>query len=137
MKPFLRQQLERYPVRLQELDFFLQQPEVANDMERLRALTREHAEVSEVAGLYERYRQLEADLASTRGMLDDPDMAEMAKEEIASLEGELPQLEDALQQLLLPRDPDDVRHVFLEIRAGTGGDESALVGGDPVRMYSR
>ena len=69
MKPFLRQQLDRYPIRLQELDFFLQQPEVASDMERFRALSREHAEVSEVAALYERYRRGEADLAQAREML--------------------------------------------------------------------
>ncbi|MEY2801419.1 MAG: putative peptide chain release factor 1 [Pseudomonadota bacterium] len=137
MKPFLRQQLERYPVRLKELDFFLQQPEVAQDMDRLRALTREHAQVSEVASLYARYRQREADLASAREMAGDPEMADLAREEVTTLEGELPALEDELQQLLLPRDPDDVRNVFLEIRAGTGGDESALFAGDLLRMYTR
>jgi peptide chain release factor 1 len=137
MKPFLRQQLERYPVRLQELDFFLQQPDVAQDMDRLRALTREHAEVSEIAGLYARYRQREADLAGAQDMAADPEMADMAREEIAALERALPALEDDLQRLLLPRDPDDVRNVFLEIRAGTGGDESALFAGDLLRMYTR
>jgi len=137
MKPFLRQQLDRYPIRLQELDFFLQQPEVANDMDRMRALTREHAEVSEVAGRFERYRALESGLAEARQMLDDPDMAEMAREEVAAIEAELPALEDALQQLLIPKDPDDVRNAFLEIRAGTGGDESALFAGDLLRMYTR
>ena len=137
MKPFLRQQLERYPVRLQELDFFLQQPEVASDIDRLRALTREHAEVSEVAGLYARYRSQEAQLIGAREMLADPDMADLAREEIAEVEGALPVLEEALQQLLLPRDPEDVRNVFLEIRAGTGGDESALFAGDLLRMYTR
>jgi peptide chain release factor 1 len=137
MKPFLRQQLERYPVRLQELDFFLQQPEVANDMERFRALTREHAEVSEVAHLYQRFRQRESDLAQAREMLEDADMADMAREEIAAIETEMPALEDELQKLLLPKDPDDVRNAFLEIRAGTGGDESALFAGDLLRMYTR
>jgi peptide chain release factor 1 len=137
MKPFLRQQLERYPIRLQELDFFLQQPEVATDIDRLRALTREHAEVSEVAGLYGRYRSQEAQLTGAREMLADPDMADLAREEIAEVEAALPVLEEALQQLLLPRDPDDVRNVFLEIRAGTGGDESALFAGDLLRMYTR
>ncbi len=137
MKPFLRPQLERYPVRLQELDFFLQQPEVATDIDRLRALTREHAEVSEVAGLYGRYRAQEAQLADAREMLADPDMADLAREEVAEVEAALPVLEEALQQLLLPRDPDDVRNVFLEIRAGTGGDESALFAGDLLRMYTR
>ena len=137
MKPFLRQQLERYPVRLQELDFFLQQPEVAQDMDRLRALTREHAEVSEVAALYVRFRQREADLAGAQEMMGDPQMADMAREEITAIEQALPALEDDLQRLLIPRDPDDVRNVFLEIRAGTGGDESALFAGDLLRMYTR
>ncbi|MBI2769921.1 MAG: peptide chain release factor 1 [Burkholderiales bacterium] len=135
MKPFLRQQLERYPIRLQELDFFLQQPDVVNDMDRYRALTRELAEVSVVAGLFGRFLQAESGLAQAREMLDDPDMAEMAKEEAASLEAQLPALEDELQRLLLPRDPDDVRNCYLEIRAGTGGDESALFAGDLLRMY--
>ncbi|MGE0496478.1 MAG: peptide chain release factor 1 [Ramlibacter sp.] len=137
MKPFLRQQLDRYPVRLQELDFFLQQPEVVNDMTRFRALTREHAEVSEVAGRFKAFLQREADLAGASEMLADPDMAEMAQEEVTSAEAELISLEDELQRLLLPKDPDDVRNTFLEIRAGTGGDESALFAGDLLRMYTR
>ena len=137
MKPFLRKQLERYAIRLQELDFFLQQPEVAQDMDRLRALTREHAQVTEVANLFARYCQCETDLASARDMAGDPEMADMAQEEIASIALELPLLEDALQKLLIARDPDDARNVFLEIRAGTGGDESALFAGDLLRMYTR
>jgi peptide chain release factor 1 len=137
MKSFLRQQLERYPVRLRELDFFLSQPEVVANMERFRALTREHAEVSEVAGLYERFRQREDALAQAQEMLNDPEMAEMAREEIAAVEAELPLLEDELQRMLLPKDPDDVRNTFIEIRAGTGGDESALFAGDLLRMYTR
>ncbi len=137
MKPFLRQQLERFPVRLQELDFFLAQPEVVNDMQRFRELTREHAEVSEVAAVYRRFLQREGDLAQAREMMEDPELAEMAREEIAALDTELPALEAQLQGLLLPRDPDDVRNTFLEIRAGTGGDESALFAGDLLRMYTR
>ena len=137
MKPFLRQQLERYPVRLQELDFFLSQPDVVSDMDRFRALTREHADVSEVAARYEAFLHREQDLAGAKGMLDDPDMAEMAREEIAQAEADSAALEDELQRLLLPRDPDDSRNAFLEIRAGTGGDESALFAGDLLRMYTR
>jgi peptide chain release factor 1 len=137
MKPFLRQQLERFPVRLQELDFFLAQPEVVQDMQRFRELTREHAEVSDIAGRYQRFLQHERGLAQAREMLDDPELAEMAREEVAGLEAELPQLEAELQGLLLPKDPDDARHTFLEIRAGTGGDESALFAGDLLRMYTR
>ena len=137
MKPFLRQQLERFPVRLQELDFFLSQPDVVKDMERFRELTREHAEVTEVNGAFQRFLQRERDLAQAREMMDDPELAEMAREEIAALDTELPALEGELQALLLPRDPDDVRNAFLEIRAGTGGDESALFAGDLLRMYMR
>ena len=137
MKPFLRQQLERYPVRLQELDFFLQQPEVVQDMERFRALTREHAEVSDVAGKFGNFLQKERALEQAREMLGDPELADMARDEVAAVEAELPALEDELQRLLLPKDPDDVRNVFLEIRAGTGGDESALFAGDLLRMYTR
>ncbi|MCJ0765071.1 peptide chain release factor 1 [Variovorax terrae] len=137
MKPFLRQQLDRYPVRLHELDFYLSQPDVVTDMERFRALTREHAEVSEVAGCFARFLQRESDLAQAREMLDDPDMAELAQAEIPAAEADLTALEDELQRLLLPKDPDDVRNTFLEIRAGTGGDESALFAGDLLRMYTR
>jgi peptide chain release factor 1 len=137
VKTFLRQQLDRYPVRLNELDFFLSQPDVVSDMDRFRALTREHAEVSAVAGVYQRFRQREDDLVQAREMQDDPEMAEMAAEEIAAIESQLPELEDQLQRLLLPRDPDDVRNTFIEIRAGTGGDESALFAGDLLRMYIR
>ena len=137
MKPFLRQQLERYPVRLQELDFFLQQPDIANDMERYRALTREHAEVSVVAGQFGHFLQRERDLAAAREMEADAEMADMAREEIAAIETDLPRLEDELQRLLIPKDPDDLRNAFLEIRAGTGGDEAALFAGDLLRMYTR
>ncbi|MCD6079495.1 MAG: peptide chain release factor 1, partial [Ramlibacter sp.] len=137
MKPFLRLQLERFPVRLQELDFFLSQPDVVDDMERYREITREHAEVTQVNGVFQRFLQRERDLAQAREMLEDPDMGEMAREEIASAEAELPALEAELQALLLPKDPDDVRNTFLEIRAGTGGDESALFAGDLLRMYTR
>jgi peptide chain release factor 1 len=137
MKQFLRQQLERYPVRLKELDFFLSQPDVVGNMERFRALTREHAEVSQVAQVYERFRQGEAGLDQAREMLEDPEMADMARDEIAAIEAELPVLEDELQRMLLPKDPDDVRNTFIEIRAGTGGDESALFAGDLLRMYTR
>ncbi|MBC7469308.1 MAG: PCRF domain-containing protein, partial [Ramlibacter sp.] len=137
MKPFLRQQLERYPVRLQELDFFLSQPDVVSDMDRFRALTREHSEVSEVAARYEAFLHREHDLSGARGMLDDPDMAQMAQQEIGEAEGDIAALEEELQRLLLPRDPDDTRNAFLEIRAGTGGNESALFAGDLLRMYTR
>jgi peptide chain release factor 1 len=137
VKPFLRQQLERFPIRLQELDFFLAQPDVVNDMTRYREITREHAEASHINGVFQRFLHCESALAQAREMIEDPEMAEMAREEIAALDTELPALESELQALLLPKDPDDVRNTFLEIRAGTGGDESALFAGDLLRMYTR
>ena len=137
MKPFLRQQLERYAQRLGELDFLLSREDIMADMTQYRSISREHAEVTQVAGRYQRYLQRESDLAAAREMQDDPDMAEMAREEIASAEAELVSLEEELQRLLLPKDPEDARNAFLEIRAGTGGDESALFAGDLLRMYTR
>ncbi len=137
MKPFLRNQLERYAQRLGELDFLLSREDIMSDMAQYRRISVEHAEVTQVAGRYARYQQREADLAGAREMLADPDMAEMAQEEITSAEAELLQLEDELQRLLLPKDPDDARNAFVEIRAGTGGDESALFAGDLTRMYTR
>ncbi|MBS0608932.1 MAG: peptide chain release factor 1 [Proteobacteria bacterium] len=137
MKPFLRSQLERYAQRLQELDFLLSREDIMADMAQYRSISREHAEVTAVAGRYARYRQRETDLGSAREMLDDPDMAEMAQEEVQSAEAELVQLEDELQRMLLPKDPDDARNAFVEIRAGTGGDESALFAADLARMYTR
>ena len=137
MKPFLRTQLARHTDRLAELDFLLAQPDVMADMGQFMALSREHTEVAAVAGRWARYLQREQDLAAAREMLADPDMAELAREEIAAAEAELSALGAELQRMLLPRDPDDARNAFVEIRAGTGGDESALFAGDLARMYTR
>ena len=137
MKPFLRTQLERYARRLEELDFLLSREDIMADMAQYRAISKEHAEVTQIAGRYARYQQCEADLAGAQEMLADPDMAELAQVEVTSATLELLQLEDELQRLLLPKDPDDARNAFLEIRAGTGGDESALFAGDLARMYTR
>lgn len=137
MKTALRQQFERLGLRLTELDATLADPSVVADMNRFRALTREHADVAAVCERFRHYEQRERDLAAAREMLADPDMAEMAAEEIASAEADLPRLHLALQTALLPRDPDDARNAFLEIRAGTGGDESALFAADLLRMYLR
>jgi peptide chain release factor 1 len=137
MQPFLRTQLERYAQRLEELDFLLSREDIMGDMQQYRRISREHADVTAVAGRYQRYLQTETDIATARQLLEDPDMAEMAQEEIHAGEAELLKLEDELQRLLLPKDPDDERPAFVEIRAGTGGDESALFAGDLARMYTR
>ncbi len=141
MKPFLRHQLERYAQRLGELDFLLSRDDIMGDMAQYRAISREHADVTQIAGRHARYVRREADLGEARALLASagtgPDMAAMAEEEIAGAEAEMARIEDELQRLLLPKDPDDARSAFLEIRAGTGGDESALFAADLLRMYTR
>ncbi|MBB6577572.1 peptide chain release factor 1 [Comamonas odontotermitis] len=137
MKDFLRQQLERYAERLKELDFLLSREDIMADMPQFLKLSREHTDVAAVAERYARFVQVESDIAGAREMLADPDMADMAQEEIANGEAELEQLAAQLQRMLLPKDPDDARPAFVEVRAGTGGDESALFAGDITRMYTR
>jgi peptide chain release factor 1 len=137
MKDSLRQQFQRLELRLSELDATLADGTIASDMKRFRDLTREHAEVSGVIERFRRYEQRERDLAGAREMLTDPDMAEMAQEEVVHAQADLDRLNQELQTALLPRDPDDARNAFLEIRAGTGGDESALFAADLARMYLR
>jgi peptide chain release factor 1 len=137
MKPFVRDTLLRQKARLQELDALLSAPDVVSDMERFRSLSREHADTSVIVEVFQRHQQREAELADALAMLEDPDMAEMAQEEIDSAKTDLEQLDAELQQLLLPKDPDDERPAFVEIRAGTGGDESALFAGDLARLYTR
>jgi len=141
MKPFLRQQLARYADRLGELEFLLSRPDIMADMTQFMKLSREHTDVAAVAGRWARYQQREADRTAAQDLLSDAagdaDMHAMAQEEINSADAELTQLETELQRMLLPKDPDDARNAFVEIRAGTGGDESALFAADLARMYSR
>ena len=137
MKDSLRQQLERLRMRLAELDAGLADPATGADMKRYRALAKEQAEAGALVALFERYQQRERDLAAARELLAVPEMAEMAREEIAAAETDLQTLLGQLQAALVPRDPDDARNAFIEIRAGTGGDESALFAGDLARMYLR
>ncbi|MDQ7743412.1 peptide chain release factor 1 [Hydrogenophaga pseudoflava] len=137
MKPFVRDTLLRQKARLHELDALLSAPDVVNDLERFRTLSREHADASVIVEAFNRHQQREADLTAAQEMLADPDMAEMAQEEIDAARADLERLDAELQHLLLPKDPDDERPAFVEIRAGTGGDESALFAGDLARMYTR
>jgi len=137
MKPSMRARLEQLARRLIEVDALLAEPETAADMDRFRKLSRERAELEPVAAAFNEYAAAEADLETAQGLLADPEMKEMAQEEIERSRAVIEDLEARLQVLLLPRDPDDDRSVFLEIRAGTGGDESALFSGDLLRMYAR
>jgi peptide chain release factor 1 len=141
MKDTLRQQFERLGLRLAELDATLADPGVAGDMERYRELSREHAEVGSLVERYRRFRQREADLAGARELLaqsdGDAEMTEMARDEETAALADVERLDLELQTALLPRDPDDQRNAFVEIRAGTGGDESALFAAELARMYLR
>src|SRR5690606_17479742 len=137
MKTSMRSRLEQLAHRLIEIDALLAEPEIATDMDRFRKLSRERSEIEPVVEAFNAYRAAESDIQAAQEMLADPEMREMAEEELASGKARVEQLEGELQILLLPRDPDDDRSVFLEIRAGTGGDESALFAGDLLRMYTR
>ena len=133
----MRSRLEHLSRRLVELDAMLAEPDAANDMNQFRKLSRERSELEPVVKAFEAFESAESDLAGAREMLEDPEMKAMALDEIEDCKARIEKLGDALQLQLLPRDPDDGRSVFLEIRAGTGGDESALFSGDLLRMYTR
>jgi peptide chain release factor 1 len=137
MNEGLRERLRRLAMRLAELDAGLADPSVTADMTRYRALTREQSEVADIVTRFAEFVRREDDLAGALALLDDPDMAELARDEVAGAQADVERLDQALQTLLLPRDPDDARNVFIEIRAGTGGEESALFAADLARMYMR
>ncbi|MFO1317496.1 MAG: peptide chain release factor 1 [Burkholderiales bacterium] len=137
MKPSLRTKLDQLSARLAELDGLLGSPDITDDLDRYRALTKEHADIAPVVARFHDFGRAEADLATAAEMADDPAMRAFADEERASAQARIAALEGELQAALLPKDPDDDRNVFVEIRAGTGGDESALFAGDLLRMYAR
>ena len=137
MKPSLSNKLTQLAERLVELDRLLSQENATSDMEQYRKLTREHAEITPVVELFRAWQQAEQDAATAQGLLGDPEMKEFAQAEIEAARENMDRLEADLQIALLPRDPNDDKNVFLEIRAGTGGDESALFAADLFRMYSR
>ena len=133
----MRSRLEQISHRLIEIDALLAEPDIAGDMERFRKLSRERAEIDPVVMLFRSYEATESDLQAATEMASDPELREMAEEELKIAKERLEALQEQLQLQLLPRDPDDARSVFLEVRAGTGGDESAIFSGDVFRMYSR
>ncbi|MBE9609038.1 peptide chain release factor 1 [Chitinilyticum piscinae] len=137
MKPSIAAKLAQLADRLEEVGMLLSSEDATRDMDQYRKLTREHAELTPVVELYHQFQQVEADLATAQELLADPDMKDMAEEEIAAGKARIEELDIELQKALLPKDPNDERNIFLEIRAGTGGDESALFAADLFRMYSR
>ena len=137
MKSSIASKLEQLARRLGELTRLLSSEDVARDMDSYRKLTREHAEITPVVELYQSFKQAEADAHTAQEMLSDPQMKAFAEAEIREARERMAAIEVELQNLLLPKDPNDERNTFLEIRAGTGGDESALFAGDLFRMYTR
>ncbi|MGE5384780.1 MAG: peptide chain release factor 1 [Betaproteobacteria bacterium] len=137
MKPSIRIKLEQLADRLEGIDRLLSAEDAAADLDQLRKLSRERSELEPVIRLFDEYRQVESDIAEAEQMLTDPEMREFAEEELAEARAKLPALDLELQKLLLPSDPNDEKNVILEIRAGTGGDESALFAGALFRMYTR
>ena len=137
MKPSIRQKLESISDRCEEITALLADPDVQADTDRFRDLSRELAHVEPVSQCYARYRTAEDELSSAQEMLGDPELAELAADARDEAQATLDTLDPELQRLLLPKDPNDERNVYLEIRAGTGGAEAALFAGDLLRMYLR
>src|SRR5258708_32378102 len=127
MKTSLANRLTQLASRLEELNVLLAAPDVTRDLDRYRALSREHAEIAPRVALYREWQQAERDLASARDLLSDPEMKAYAEDEAKAATARMQRLEEELQQALLPKDPSDERNVFLEIRGGTGGDDAALL----------
>ena len=137
MKPSIVAKLEALHERHEEVQALLGDAQTIADQERFRALSREYAQLSDVSRCFTDWQQVQEDIETAQMMLDDPEMREMAQDELREAKEKSEQLEQQLQVLLLPKDPDDERNAFLEVRAGTGGDEAALFAGDLFRMYSR
>ena len=137
MKASLRAKLEQLVSRLQELDRLLAEESAAGDMDRFRRLSREHSELSAVVGLYDAFKRAEDDAGAAKELASHPEMKSFAEEELEAAHARASVFEAELQKALLPKDPNDDRNTFLEIRAGTGGDESGLFAADLLRMYTR
>ncbi|PHM27760.1 peptide chain release factor 1 [Xenorhabdus budapestensis] len=137
MKPSIVSKLEALQERYEEVLAHLGDADVIADQERFRALSKEYAQLTDVTGCFKAWKTIQDDIQTAEMMLDDPEMREMAQEELKDAKVRNEELEQQLQLLLLPKDPDDERNCFLEVRAGTGGDEAAIFAGDLFRMYSR
>jgi len=137
MSPSIRRKLDALAERHEEVGLLLAAPEVAADNKRFRELSREYAQLEPLTRALREYDGASAELEAARALLADPDMRDMAQEEVERLEARLVELDTELGLLLLPRDPRDEANIFLEIRAGTGGDEAAIFAGDLFRMYTR
>lgn len=137
MKPTIAHKLAQLRDRLEEINLLLASPEATHNMDHYRKLTREHSEIAPIVTLFESHTQLSQDIVTAQEMLADPELKAFAEEEMQQSRQDLAQIELDLQKALLPKDSNDERNIFLEIRAGTGGDESALFAANLFRMYQR
>ncbi|MFP3569191.1 peptide chain release factor 1 [Paraburkholderia sp. SIMBA_030] len=137
MKTSMQRKLDQLTTRLAELNDLLSREDITANLDQYRKLTREHAELGPVVEHYALWRQAMTDAATAQELLADTSMRDFAEEEIRAARERMDKLGAELQKMLLPKDPNDDRNIFLEIRAGTGGDESALFAGDLLRMYLR
>jgi len=122
MKPSILEKLQQLSDRLEEVTHLLGQPEATSDMDNYRKLTREHAELTPVVEVFQNYQLAQSDLADAEEMLSDPEMKDFAAEEIEAAKAKIDMLDTELQKLLLPKDADDDKNIFIEVRAGTGGE---------------
>ena len=137
MKTSMQSKLDQLTTRLAELNDLLSREDITANLDQYRKLTREHAELGPVVEHYALWRQASNDAQTAQELLTDASMRDFAEEEIRAARERMEKLGAELQKMLLPKDPNDDRNIFLEIRAGTGGDESALFAGDLLRMYLR
>lgn len=137
MKISMQTKLDQLTTRLAELNNLLSCEDIVSNLDQYRKLTREHAELNPIVEQYMLWRQAQHDVVTAQELLADVSMRELAEEEVRGSRERRAQLEIALQKMLLPKDPNDDRNIFLEIRAGSGGNESSLFAGDLLRMYLR
>lgn len=139
MKDSIHNKLESLAERLEEINHLLSSPDVIGDQNKFRALSQEHSQLTPVVNCFNDYESTMGNFNEAKRMLDDDDkdMQEMAKEEFKEAKEKLEKLENELQVLMLPSDPNDNKNIFLEIRAGAGGDEAAIFAGDLYKMYAR
>ena len=137
MKSSMQNKLNALQMRLEELNSELSSEEATKDMDRYKKISKEHSDILPVVDIYQEFTRLTKDINDAKEMLSDPEMKSFAQDEIDSGKEKITVLEEQLQTLLLPKDPNDEKNIFLEIRAGAGGDESALFAGDIFRMYTR
>jgi peptide chain release factor 1 len=139
MKKSLEQKLEQLLERFQEVSRLLSEPSIIADQSQFKALSKEYAQLEPIAQCFEQYTNARKNYITLEELIasDDKEMAEMAEEELSEAKTEIASLEESLQWHLVPKDPDDERNIYLEVRAGTGGDEAAIFAGDLFRMYSR